>query len=216
MKKAMTNLTSRIVATAFALVFTAAGLAGGAQEVTEFKGEKLTPLKEQGNTYIGTPPEVDPAKYRLKITGKVKKPVDLSYEDVLAMPQESKVITLQCVEGWSFKALWTGVRIADLAAMAEADSKVKTVIFHEIGGAYSSALPFDYIKEKNILLAFRINGLELPRDRGFPFQVCAEDKFGYKSVKWVGRIEFSDKDYQGYWEKRGYSNSADIKKKQDF
>ena len=191
----------------------AAGIPGRAQEITEYKGEKLTPLKEQGNTYIGKPPRVDLARFRLKITGKVNKPLELSYKDVLALPQESKVITLQCVEGWSFKALWTGVRIADLAALAQAAPEAKTVIFTEINGEYTSALPLDYIKEKTILLANQVNGLALPQDRGFPYQVCAEDKFGYKWVKWVEKIEFSDKDYQGYWEKRGYSNSADIKKK---
>ncbi len=190
-----------------------AAIPAGAQEITEYKGEKLTPLKDQGNTYVGNPPRVDLGRYRLQITGKVNKPLELSYEEILALPQESKVIRLQCVEGWSFKALWTGVKIAELARLAQAAPEAKFVIFTEINGEYSSALPLDYIKEKGILLASKNNGLALPQERGFPFQVCAEDKFGYKWVKWVGRIEFSDKDYEGYWEKRGYSNSADIKKR---
>ena len=207
------NLGPWIMATMLFAVLVKAGIPARPQEITDYKGEKLTPLKEQGNTYIGTPPRVDLVGYRLKISGKVNKPLELSYEDVLALPQESRVITLQCVEGWSFKALWTGVRIAELAGLAQAAPEAKTVIFTEINGEYTSALPLDYIKNKDILLASKINGLALPQERGFPFQVCAEDKFGYKWVKWVSRIEFSDKDYEGYWEKRGYSNAADIKKK---
>jgi len=204
----------QVLATMVFVVWAAAGISGRAQEITEFKGEKLTPLKEQANTYIGKPPKVDLSKYRLQVTGKVNKPLELSYDEILALPREARVIDLNCVEGWGFKALWTGVKVVDLAALAEADPKAKTVIFHEIGGTYSSALPLEYLREMNVLLAFQVNGLAIPPERGFPFQVTAEGKWGYKWVKWVEKIEFSDKDYQGYWEKRGYPNSADIKKKQ--
>ena len=66
---------------------------------------------------------------------------------------------------------------------------------------------------KKILLAFKINNITLPQDRGFPFMVVAREKYSYKWVQWVERIELSDKEYEGYWEKRGFSTSADIKKK---
>jgi len=65
---------------------------------------------------------------------------------------------------------------------------------------------------KNIFLVAKINNLILPPDRGLPFVVAAEGKFGYKWVQWVERIELSEKDYYGYWEQRGYSNKANIKR----
>ncbi len=134
-------------------------------------------------------------------------------EEVLAFPQESRVITMNCVEGWNYTALWTGVRISDLIAKAQPQREAKTAIFHAIGGKYSSALPLETIKVKKILLAFKINNITLPQDRGFPFMVVAREKYSYKWVQWVERIELSDKEYEGYWEKRGFSTSADIKKK---
>ena len=62
-----------------------------------------------------------------------------------------------------------------------------------------------------ILLAYKMNGVVLPPERGVPFQLAAESKWGYKWIKWITRIEISDDaDYEGYWESRGYSNDADL------
>lgn len=183
------------------------------KEITEYEGRKLTPLQKQKTTHIEEAPSVDLSLYHLKITGKVNQSLELRYEEVLAFPHESRVITMNCVEGWNYTALWTGVRISDLIAKAQPEPEAKTVIFCAVGGKYSSALPLETIKVKKILLAFKINSITLPKDRGFPFMVAAEEKYGYKWVQWVERIELSDKEYEGYWERRGFSNSADIKKK---
>ena len=67
--------------------------------------------------------------------------------------------------------------------------------------------------ERDLLLAYKMNGLALPPERGFPFQLVAEDKWGYKWIKWITEIEFSDdEDYEGFWEQRGYSDSGDLDK----
>jgi DMSO/TMAO reductase YedYZ molybdopterin-dependent catalytic subunit len=78
---------------------------------------------------------------------------------------------------------------------------------------YTTSLPLDYFAERDILLAYKMNDVVLPPERGFPFQLVAEDKWGYKWIKWVERIELSaDEDYEGYWERRGYDNEADLDK----
>jgi DMSO/TMAO reductase YedYZ molybdopterin-dependent catalytic subunit len=83
------------------------------------------------------------------------------------------------------------------------------VIFHAVDG-YTSSLPLDYIRRNDILLAYSMNGVTLPAERGFPFQVVAESKWGYKWVKWVDGIELSnDTSYRGYWESRGYNNDGE-------
>jgi DMSO/TMAO reductase YedYZ molybdopterin-dependent catalytic subunit len=65
--------------------------------------------------------------------------------------------------------------------------------------------------ENDIIVAYRMNDIILPQERGFPFQLVAESKWGYKWIKWITEIEFSDDtDYQGYWESRGFSNSGDL------
>jgi len=191
------------------LFILALGIFSQEKEITEYQGQKLTPLRNQKTTHIEEPPEVDLSAYRLKIEGKVRQPLELRYEEVLALPQESKVITMNCVEGWNYRALWTGIKISDLIAQAQHEPEAKTVIFYAIGGKYSSVLPLETIKEKKILLAFKVNNITLPPERGFPFMVVAEEKYGYK---WVEKIVLSDKEYKGYWEKRGYSNKADIRK----
>ena len=98
----------------------------------------------------------------------------------------------------------------DLIDDAGADPAANTVIMHAVDG-YTSSLPLAFFRGNDILLAHRMNGVTLPPERGFPFQLIAEQKWGYKWVKWVERIELSDDpEYRGYWESRGYSNSADL------
>lgn len=119
-------------------------------------------------------------------------------------------MTLYCVEGWSVTILWEGVRISDLVASAAPLPAAKYVIFYAEDG-YSTALPLEYIEKREIILASGMNNLTLPAERGFPFKLVAEDKWGYKWIKWVREIRLSDDpDYRGYWESRGYSNDADL------
>jgi DMSO/TMAO reductase YedYZ molybdopterin-dependent catalytic subunit len=194
------------------LFLLALGITARSQEVTEHEGRKLTPLAKQRNTHIERVPDVDLATYRLKIGGKVAEPLELKYEEAVAFPQESRVIDFQCVEGWGYTALFSGPRVLDIITKAQPATNVKTVIFYALGGTYSSSLPLEFVKSKNVFLVAKINNITIPPDRGFPFVVAAEGKLGYKWVQWVERIELSDKDYVGYWEERGYSNKADIKK----
>jgi DMSO/TMAO reductase YedYZ molybdopterin-dependent catalytic subunit len=121
-----------------------------------------------------------------------------------------KVVTLDCVEGWSATILWEGVLARDLLAEAEPLANAEVLIFHAYDG-YTTSLPIDYIMENDILMAYKMNDVILPPERGFPFQLVAESKWGYKWIKWITEIELSDDaNYRGYWESRGYSNSADL------
>ncbi len=122
---------------------------------------------------------------------------------------DREVVTLDCVEGWSADTLWEGVLIRDLIERAGPSASADTVIFRAVDG-YSTSLPLEYLMENEILLAYSMNDVELPPERGFPFQLVAEDKWGYRWIKWVESIELSDDPtFRGYWESRGYSNSGD-------
>lgn len=180
----------------------------GTVEVREYKGKKLDAVASEPENSIKGPQQVDRSTYRLAVTGKVKKPLELTYEQVLAMPSYQKATTLNCVEGWSRTYLWQGVRLRDLLADAGYEPSAKTVIFTSADG-YSTSLPLDFVVDRNLLLAYAMNGQEIPPERGFPFQVVAEDRLGYKWAKWVTGIEVSDDpNYKGYWETRGYDNDA--------
>ena len=183
----------------------------GEVEVREYKGERLGPLSAFRLNQIGKIPQVDRSSYRLKVDGLVKRPASYTYGDIVSKEtSRTKVVTVFCVEGWSVKVLWEGVLLTDLIDRAGPGVEATTVIFHAADG-YTTSLPLDYIRSRRILLAYRQNGLEMAPSRGFPFQVVAEDKYGYKWCKWVERIELSsDSGYRGYWESRGYDNDADL------
>ncbi|MDH4140619.1 MAG: molybdopterin-dependent oxidoreductase [Coriobacteriia bacterium] len=180
-------------------------------QVREYEGKDLSSITDFRENSITGPQDVDRDEYRLKVTGLVTTPLELSYADVLGDRERfKKVVTLNCVEGWSVDILWEGIRLGDLLDAAGARTDANTLIFKAVDG-YSSSLPLDYVRDRDILLAYKMNDVELPAERGFPFQVVAEDKFGYKWVKWVVEIEVSDDaEYRGYWESRGFSNSADL------
>lgn len=179
-------------------------------EIREYKGEKLDPIDKFYENSIKGPRRVDIKAYRLKVGGLVARPLSLAYDEVLARPAESRVTVIHCVEGWDVKVLWEGVPLAALIDAAGAKASADTVIFRSADG-YSTSLPLAYVRQKNILLAFKMNGLTLPEARGFPFEVVAEDKWGYKWARWVTAIELSDKpSFRGYWEERGFNNNGDL------
>jgi len=117
---------------------------------------------------------------------------------------------LHCVEGWSVTILWEGILVKDLIAEAGVDPNATVVIFYAYDG-YSTSVPLDYIIDNDIIMAYKMNNVTLPPERGFPFQLVAESKWGYKWIKWITEIELSDnEDYLGFWERRGYPNDADL------
>jgi DMSO/TMAO reductase YedYZ molybdopterin-dependent catalytic subunit len=184
----------------------------GETEATEFMGKILTPINEQNNNALAGTQTIDAETYRLTVDGLVDRPLSLTYDELLAYPHVSKLMDLDCVEGWSFTAKWTGPALGSIFDDAAVQPDARIVIFHtaDVPEGYSS-LELNYIRDRNIILGMKLNDITLPANRGFPFQVVAESKFGYKWSKWVTRIEVSDNtDFRGYWEGYGYSNNADI------
>ena len=181
-----------------------------AVEVRTYQGKRLDAVSSEPENSIKGPQHIDIAAYRLAVTGLVTKPLSLTYEDVTSMPAHRKVTTLHCVEGWSVTYLWQGVLLRDLFARAGYDPKAKTVIFRSVDG-YSTTLPLEFVVGRNIMLAYGMNGIVMPPERGFPFQVVAEGLFGYKWAKWVSGIEVSDDTrFTGYWESQGADNTATV------
>ena len=106
--------------------------------------------------------------------------------------------------------LWEGIPLKEMLADADVKPEATVVIFYAYDG-YSTSLPLEYIVDNNIMMAYEMNNVTLPPERGYPFQLVAESKWGYKWIKWITAIEVSDnEDYRGYWESRGYPNDADV------
>ena len=180
-------------------------------EIREYEGVDLSSVNDFRENSIKGPQEIDIESYTLRITGLVANSTSYSYDEVVNQHQHyEKVVTLDCVEGWSVTILWEGLLVRDLLAEADPLANAEVVIFHAYDG-YTSSLPIDYIMDNDILMAYKMNDVILPPERGFPFQLVAESKWGYKWIKWITEVELSDDaNYRGYWESRGYSNSADL------
>ncbi len=217
MKRLMGLALLLVSALIFASCSTSDGISGATEsryqklEIREYKGMKLDPSIGPRDNSIKGVQNVDIRTYRLKVSGLVKNPASLTYDEVIALPPYEKLITLYCVEGWDATILWKGVLLKDIIDKASADSSAVTVIFHSVDG-YTTSLPLQYVMDRNIIIAYSSNGITLPAQMGYPFIVVAEDKQGYKWARWVNEIELSDDpNYKGYWESRGFSNDADIK-----
>jgi DMSO/TMAO reductase YedYZ molybdopterin-dependent catalytic subunit len=178
-------------------------------EVQQYHGQRLDPISAlQQNTIKGTQ-YIDVKTYRLHVYGLVSKPATYTYDAVLSGETTyTKVVRLDCVEGWSATILWEGVLLSDVIDRSQPSADATTVVFHGADG-YTTSLPLSFIRSHKILLAYKMNGVTIPPEQGFPFMVVAEDHWGYKWAKWVVGIELSnDPKYLGYWEQRGYSQSG--------
>ena len=180
-------------------------------EIREYEGEQLSSIDDFRENSIKGPQLIDTERYVLEITGLVKNPQTYSYDEIVnGFPTHKKVVRLDCVEGWSVTIFWEGVLVRDVIKEANVSSNATVVIFRAYDG-YTTSLPIEYIWDNDIIMAYKMNNVTLPAERGFPFQLVAESKWGYKWIKWITEIELSDDtDYRGYWERRGYSNTADL------
>jgi DMSO/TMAO reductase YedYZ molybdopterin-dependent catalytic subunit len=181
-------------------------------EVRDYQGENLSAIADvQENAIMGTQ-HINASTYRLEISGLVNKTVDYSYDQIINDFQKyQKVVTIFCVEGWQAKILWEGFLVTDLINEAGVNSNAVGVIFRASDG-YSTELPLDYITNNKIMIAYKMNGITIPPERGFPFELVAESQYGYKWIKWITGIELTDNpDYLGYWESRGYPNNATLR-----
>jgi len=206
---------------AFLIVFLliVVGLAGCTQqifplsgtELREYQGHKLSSIYDiHENTIKGTQ-YVNISTYRLHITGLVDTPRNFTYQEIVTnFTQYKKVATLNCVEGWSVALLWEGPLVRDLLNGSHTMPGATTLMFTSSDG-FTTSVPLTYVMNNSIILASKMNNVTIPPQRGFPFQLVAEGKWGYKWSKWVTGIEVIDNpNYQGFWESRGYSISGDL------
>ena len=206
---------------AFLIVFLllVLGLAGCTQqsfplsgtELREYQGHKLNSIYDiHENTIKGTQ-YVNISSYRLRITGLVDTPRNLTYQDIITnFTQYQKVVPLNCVEGWSVTLLWEGPLVWDLLNGSHPKPGATTLVFTSSDG-FTTSVPLTYVMNNSIILASKMNNVTIPPQRGFPFQLVAEGKWGYKWSKWVTGIEVIDNpNYKGFWESRGYSISGNL------
>lgn len=163
-------------------------------------------------------PQVDPATWRLGVTGMVDRPLSLSYEDLLALPQVEVDVTLLCVSnevGGDLvgNARWTGVRLADLLDRAGVRVGAGQVVGRSVDG-WTAGFPTDAVLDgREAIVAVGMNGEPLPLRHGFPARLVVPGLYGYVSAtKWLAEIELTTwEGFDAYWVPRGWSKEAPIK-----
>ena len=168
-------------------------------------------------TVADTMPTFTPATFRLRVTGLVDQPLDLSWSDITALPPVTQVSDFHCVTGWSVnKVHWGGVRPQTLLAMARPQATARFATFVSLEDPYVDQLTLDQFTRPNVLLASQQDGLPLKREHGAPLRLVIPQMYGYKNVKWVGEIRLEAEQTGGYWEERGYDVDAWVGKSNGY
>jgi DMSO/TMAO reductase YedYZ molybdopterin-dependent catalytic subunit len=160
-------------------------------------------------TVAATMPSFDPASWRLRIDGLVRRPVELSYDELRALPKAEQVSTFHCVTGWIVDDVhWGGVRFDELLAAAGVLPSARALHFVSAEKPYDDYLDLHQAKLSDVMLAYEMDGQALAQEHGAPVRVVIPDMYGYKNVKWVERITLVPHQGRGYWEQRGYDINA--------
>jgi DMSO/TMAO reductase YedYZ molybdopterin-dependent catalytic subunit len=157
---------------------------------------------------LGQSPEISPERFRLVVDGLVETPLSLSYADLLALPQADEEADFHCVTGWSIlDVAFRGVRLETALALARPKPEATHVMTYGSDG-YSTNLPLEEALKPDVLLVHTVEGRPLDAAHGGPVRVVVPQLWAWKGAKWVSRIELLPHDRRGYWEIRGYSNTA--------
>jgi DMSO/TMAO reductase YedYZ molybdopterin-dependent catalytic subunit len=165
---------------------------------------------------LGDLPAIDPSAWTLEIGGHVENPVSFDWNQFMALPQVDDVSDFHCVTTWSrYDNHWRGVRFSSLAEMAVPTDDAKFVLctgYDRMPGSdipYTTNIPLDRAVEDDVLLVHTWEGRPLPREHGGPVRMITPKLYAWKGTKWIRKIEFLPRNQRGFWELRGYSNSAE-------
>ena len=154
--------------------------------------------------------------WTLTVDGEVEKPLVMRWSDFLNHPRVTSTNDFHCVEGWSVLGCkWEGVRFRHVVDLVKPKENAKFVTFGCSDG-YATSFRLAELLDDDILLAHRLNDNDLEESLGGPLRLVFPGMYAYKSAMWVNRITFTLKKELGYWEKRGYSDTADVWKNDRF
>jgi DMSO/TMAO reductase YedYZ molybdopterin-dependent catalytic subunit len=158
---------------------------------------------------LGVQPDVPARKFRLDIDGMVRRPISMTLDDFMALPQAESVSDMHCVTQWSrYDNRWKGVSARTLLAMVEPKDEARHVVFHSHDG-YTTNVRLDQFDQPDVFLVHQWDGAPISREHGGPVRLLIPRLYLWKSAKWVRRIELTGADRPGFWEVRGYHNNGD-------
>jgi len=161
-------------------------------------------------------PRIRLETWRLSISGLVEKELSISFEELQRLPQVKLTRDFHCVTAWSIKdVVWEGVAFRELAKLAGVRSEARWVMFYCADG-YTAPVPLEDAMVEDSLIALKMNGNPIPIEQGFPARPFIPHLYGWKSAKWLSKIEFMEQYEDGYWESRGYHGRGNVSKEERF
>ena len=166
--------------------------------------------------HYGSVPSVDLKTWDLTVDGLVERTFKWNWEEFQKLPRRKVHSDIHCVTRWSrYDNLWDGVAIRDVMSLAGVKQEARFVIIHAEQG-FTTNLPLSEMAQDDVLLADKHDGEALTPDHGWPLRLVVPRRYFWKSAKWVRRLEFSDRDAPGFWERNGYHNEADPWREERF
>ena len=158
---------------------------------------------------LGVQPVVPLDKWTLEVKGLVEHPLTLTWEEFHALPRFEDVSDFHCVTTWSkYDCRWAGVAFFTLVDRVKPKPEARFVYFTSYDG-YSTNVPLEHCLDDDVLVATSFDGKPVPKEHGGPARVIIPKLYAWKGAKFVRTIEFRAEDKLGFWEVRGYSNTAD-------
>ncbi len=157
-----------------------------------------------------------PTDWKLKISGEVANPFELTWEEFLALPRTTLTTDFHCVTSWSrYDNTWEGVHIREILRRASPLPSAKFVMAHSWTG-YTTNLPLSDLDDDDVMIVIKHDGQDLEADHGGPVRLLVPRLYAYKSAKWLDGLEFMQQDLPGFWERRGYHNRANPWKEERY
>jgi DMSO/TMAO reductase YedYZ molybdopterin-dependent catalytic subunit len=179
---------------------------------TEYKGRIVEPITPNELFYCVTKNVVDPKVnvdlWHLEVNGLVQNSAIWRFQDLVGLPAHEQQTTLMCISngldaGLMSNAIWKGVPLRDLLERAAPRSNAARVRLHGVDN-YTDTISLEKAMKPTTLLAYEMNGVQLPHRHGYPLRAIVPGYFGEKNVKWLTRIEVADANAKGFYEKQGW------------
>ena len=185
----------------------------GQPRSTKRSGERLPPGQRKVDNFpvldMGIHPEVPREQWNLKIHGLVENPITLDWEQFMALEQFQDTSDFHCVTTWSqFDMDWEGVSMLTLIDLVQPKPEARHVFYKSYDG-YSTNTTLDAVLDDDTLVAHTWNSAPITVEHGGPARVIIPKLYAWKGAKWINEIIFLDRAILGFWEVRGYSNTAD-------
>ena len=190
-----------------------------AQEHAKY-GDRLPPGQKLTDgwpvLHYGGIPQIDLATWKFSVVGLVDEELHLSWDEFVALPQETLRSDIHCVTHWSkFDNDWTGVRFSELMKHVRAKPSATHVMVHSHGG-YTTNISLAELMDEAVLFAHQHNGAPLTKEHGWPLRLVVPKLYFWKSAKWVRGLVLMDGDRAGFWEMYGYHIHGDPWKEERY